>query len=152
AGARAGAAELSGTGVAVGDEVLGRGDEVLPGVRFGGLVSGLVPSLAFLAAAARVRVCEDDPVQRNRPAHAEERRVARAIGAIAFQDGTGRAVALHVLAVNDRERDHRAIVAGRLDLLDDQVLEAGIADGGIEDALRQAVLLGVEIIERGWLN
>src|SRR5512144_3108589 len=62
AGARAG--QLAGAGVAVAGQVFRAGDEVLPGVRLGGLVAGLVPGFALLAAAARVAIAEHDAVQR----------------------------------------------------------------------------------------
>src|SRR5206468_8354283 len=53
--ARALAEQLRGAGVAVLLEVFRAGDEVLPRVRLGGLVAGLLPVVALLAATPDVR-------------------------------------------------------------------------------------------------
>src|SRR5262249_37343112 len=64
--AGAGARQLARAGVALLRQVLGAGDEVLPGVGLGLLVPGLAPGFTLLRAAARVAIGHHHVVQRQR--------------------------------------------------------------------------------------
>ena len=85
-------------GVLVRDQPFGAGDRVVPGVRLGRLVAGLVPVLTVLAAAAHVRdgkhAAAVEPGQKGRPV---ERRLRDAVGAVAIEDGRIAAVELDAL-------------------------------------------------------
>ena len=115
AGAAAQDAELGRRGVALRDQVLGAGDEVLPGVRLGRLEAGLVPVLAVDAAAARIGHREHAAgVEPGEPAGAEERLLGDAVARVAVQQRRVAAVERDALLVDDRHRHQRAVVARHL--------------------------------------
>ena len=126
-------ASLGVRGVLVGDQPLGRRDEVVEHVLLVQLGAGLVPLLAILAAAAQVGHGEHAAhLHPHQVRHAERGRQRDVEPAVAEQIGRGLAVALQPLLVADEHRDLRAVLAGVKDLLGRVVV-------GLEADLRRAV-------------
>src|SRR6185436_256257 len=110
-------------GVALGDQVLGAGDEILPGVGLGLLLPGAVPLFAVFAATPHVRHRVDAAALEPRDRGGNELDVAaQAVCAVAGEQRGIRAVELDAALEYDRERDLDAVVPGH-DHLDR--LEAG---------------------------
>ena len=122
AGAAAHDRDLRGRCVLMRDEPFGAGDRVVPGVRLGQLVAGLVPVLAVFSAAAHMRNREYpaavEPRQESRPV---ERRLRNAVGTVAVEDRRVVSVELDALDVHDRQRHERAVLRLDLDFGRDEV-------------------------------
>src|SRR6185295_16990948 len=105
--------------VALPDEPLGGGDEVVEDVLLALQHAGAVPVLAVLAAAAQVRQGID--AARFEPGEkegAEERRHGDPEAAVAVEQGGVAAVELQALAVDEEHADAGAVLGGVPDLLD----------------------------------
>src|ERR1043165_1265019 len=126
---------MFGAGVLLGDEVLGAGDEVLPGVRLRLTLPGEVPLLAVLAAAAHPCERQDaSALKPHQPLRTEAgRSVLDAVSAVAVEERRVRAVTPEAALVEDDERDERAVVALHADGLG---LDAGHVNRNRRDELR----------------
>ena len=90
-------------GVLVVDEILGTGDEILPGIWLGRLESGLVPRFAILAAAAHVGYgLHTAALIPSTPGRIGARRRAHAVGAVTGDLREIVAVQLQSFLVDDR--------------------------------------------------
>src|ERR1700674_4033909 len=112
AGAAAEDAELGCSRISLGDQVLRARDEVLPGVRLGGLEAAAVPVLAEHAGAPRIGDREPSAgIQPDESRVTEERLFGDAIRTVTVEQGRIVAVQLDALAINDGHRHHRTVVA-----------------------------------------
>src|SRR5215831_15194860 len=93
------------------DQIVGAGDKILPSVRLSGDHSGLMPGFTEPAAAARMADGKDAAALHPRHARCAERWIdLDAVRSVAFQIRRMRTVELEVFAIDDRERDHSAVL------------------------------------------
>ena len=106
--------EMLRRGVFLGDEFFAHGDQIAPGVRLVGELSGLVPFAAVFAAAAHIGVTDDGAgVDQRQGASGEGRRVGRrAVGAVGGNPGRRAAIVLQAFAVNQGVRNFDAVLGG----------------------------------------
>ena len=104
--------QLARRGVALLDEVFRAGDEVADRILLVEFLAGEMPVLAVFAAAAHVRVGDDDALlQQREPRGVEVGIEADAVGAVALDQAGILAVHLEVLPVDDGKRNRRAVGA-----------------------------------------
>jgi len=131
--ATAGDGEFFFVSVALLDEVLAGGDEVVEDVLFFEQHTGLMPFFAVFAAAAEVGHGKDAAIfEQYQAGSAEAGREADVEAAVAVQVGGVGAVELKALAVYDEHTDFSTVFAGVEDLLLDVILGIELELGGKE--------------------
>lgn len=134
---------FAGRGVLVIDEVLTARDQVADAVHLLVARAVVLPAPALLAAAARVACREHAAaLEPRQPDRREVRRRRRAVARVRADHGRMRAVERRVPIVQDRQRDRRAVGAGRLDFLGDDAV-AGHGAGRLEPDRREPRALRV---------
>ena len=138
-------------GILLGDEPLGRRDEVVEDVLLVLEHAGLVPGLAVLRAPAQVGHAVDTALlDEHHRRGVEARREVNLEAAVAVEQAGVLAVELQVLAMGDEHRDLRAVLRGVEDLLGD--VERGVEGhlgGLVEGRLARGDVVAVERCGRG---
>src|SRR5262249_7685837 len=107
-------------GVALGDEMLGGGDEIGECVAFVVHAAGIVPRFAELAAAANVRDgVGDAAIKKTEALRAERNGDGDAIAAVAIQEQRRGSVTRSVTATNQGDGDRSAVGRGGVDAFAD---------------------------------